>query len=525
MSDICDKVIEYIKHDNINDSFILLRNIDFYSLKYEDDDDLILLFLYLTYKIRLHHFSGIYSLLSLAKKHSEITYYHLTKNISIIDIDYTNEIILSIESKITLEKVIQNSIHSSRDITLKTENEGKNQFEDYQLEFDCIVKDSKYKSLYIQLRERINQSYSLCISEPNPKDLPAILLVIHKNINALEINKIPKYLELLKSSEINQNLIEYYNIMHALVTDRQLFIPVENVIRCIENIYLDDDIDDDIDVDDDVDYVDKIKLFFKYIKIEKLVFLLLKLSSNKYCEIYKSEIEKYYLVNMNRHDFCENSQNRLSNIIIQYHGFLRTYDKENSKYHTLECIKAYKGKKLIVVNSILDLIVLYYSIGDHVTICSLYNQYKKILIEKTTRSKLSMILFNVVIPSLIYTHEIESTRELNDNLSVIPHYNPVMVSNYEKIKMMLDNLEKSKNFILSAGFNVIDEYDYKEDPKGLKNEENKIVCPICYESIEKEKITVIECVKCNKYIGHLTCVSKYLKSKKPISCIICRHKY
>lgn len=83
-----------------------------------------------------------------------------------------------------------------------------------------------------------------------------------------------------------------------------------------------------------------------------------------------------------------------------------------------------------------------------------------------------------------------------------------------------------KNIISTPllNYNIIENYDLVSDTKCLRDTDNKIICPICLENVEQDKITLIECNKCNKYVGHMLYVYNFIISNKGknIKCVYCR---
>ena len=74
----------------------------------------------------------------------------------------------------------------------------------------------------------------------------------------------------------------------------------------------------------------------------------------------------------------------------------------------------------------------------------------------------------------------------------------------------------------NSNFNII--YNYTLDNEcGIRDVDNKMICLFCLENIEKDKITLIQCNKCNKYIGHIYCIYKYIIHNKGhnIKCLNC----
>lgn len=98
---------------------------------------------------------------------------------------------------------------------------------------------------------------------------------------------------------------------------------------------------------------------------------------------------------------------------------------------------------------------------------------------------------------------------------------------FDAVKDVIERIKYSYDILSHYGFNIIEDYDYKSDINCLKDEEDKIICPICYDEIDQEKITVVQCVSCKKYIGHIACIVKLIISARNdnVLCPMCRYHY
>jgi hypothetical protein len=104
-----------------------------------------------------------------------------------------------------------------------------------------------------------------------------------------------------------------------------------------------------------------------------------------------------------------------------------------------------------------------------------------------------------------------------------------MTENYKTINEILAKLKKYQDFILGIGMKIIEVKNLDSHPKLFKDPENKPMCLFCHENLILPGVLMIECKKCEKYIGHFTCVYDHLfyltsTNQKPM-CVSCRHQY
>lgn len=112
-----------------------------------------------------------------------------------------------------------------------------------------------------------------------------------------------------------------------------------------------------------------------------------------------------------------------------------------------------------------------------------------------------------VIPNHIYI-----------NYETLEDYNTI-----NKIKKIITNkIMTIKSYNLKIINNIIDK-------KGLYDENNEIVCSICYDEVNNNDISLVECNNCNKYIGHILCIYKWIEQQKLLnknpSCHICSKSF
>lgn len=176
--------------------------------------------------------------------------------------------------------------------------------------------------------------------------------------------------------------------------------------------------------------------------------------------------------------------------------------------------------------------------NDYLKITDFYFRYKDFFHYRLENNNLLIRMYCVVVISFIKTNQVQTINELEQFLNfseimknvVNNEYYKQEIKLYHDIKQSITALERRKILIESIGFKIIENYDYKLDENGLKDGDDKIVCPVCYDAIERDKITVIQCISCKKYIGHIYCISEHIlqnikKNKRTVDCVNCRHKY
>jgi hypothetical protein len=287
----------------------------------------------------------------------------------------------------------------------------------------------------------------------------------------------------------------------------------------------------------------EIKLKKKYNCLRHITTFLLSTSKTKHLEKYNTVLEKYLDDNINAEELDENSDDVLDTIYHNYYGYLLT------KYANDEIKKTEYTDKLVCVlektfdrtkNYIagLDYMVTLFNNKNYQKVTDFYFRYKDFFHHTLEYNNLLIRMYCIVVISFIRTNQIQTINELEEFLNFTEIMKNVVNNKYYENEMNLYNyikhqitiLEGRKNLIKTIGFQIIENYDYELDENGLKDADNKIICPICYDTIEREKITVVQCVNCNKYIGHINCIGEYIaqnmkKNKSTVDCLNCRHKY
>jgi hypothetical protein len=174
-------------------------------------------------------------------------------------------------------------------------------------------------------------------------------------------------------------------------------------------------------------------------------------------------------------------------------------------------------------------------------IIDLFLKYKSTIIDETKNAFVPK-LYALLLNAMLVTHNVHlmtdiinvvkemGVRKIPVSYSQKDRDNIVkeMTENYKTINSILKNVKRSRDLILGIGMKIIEVDNFNSHPKLFKDFENKSSCLFCHQNLVRG-MTMIECVNCEKYIGHLTCVDNYLLyltslNEKPM-CVSCRHKY
>jgi hypothetical protein len=207
-------------------------------------------------------------------------------------------------------------------------------------------------------------------------------------------------------------------------------------------------------------------------------------------------------------------------------------------YDVVESILSFSFNIFVVER----LVVIYDEWEQYQKIIDLFLRYKSKIIEETKKSIMVPRLYARLLNAMVITHNIQLMIDIINVMKemearTIPvncsHEDKdmlvkTMAENYKTINTILTNVKKSRNLIVGLGMNIIGVNNLNSNPKVFKDDDNKAMCLFCHENLVPG-IAVIECTKCEKYTGHMTCVYRHLLyltsvNKKPM-CVSCRHQY
>jgi hypothetical protein len=260
-----------------------------------------------------------------------------------------------------------------------------------------------------------------------------------------------------------------------------------------------------------------------------------------------SFIEKFFEENMDNIEPNSKGDTILRNyygIILRSSSSLLSLLTGKAKEDILEKILNYSKKIAEIIekkdgisngrvsqNNLIDLFQVYNVLTSkdksyNEKICKLYEVNKNFIHEKINIKMLPPIV-NSIFSSLIQTHNVKTLKELYERIMSLDGDNPFKAERgylEKKMNQVIEMEKVVKNFAL----NIVEKYE-ERDEKGFRDDTDKLVCVICYDNIDKEKITLIECPHCHKYIGHFFCITKYLSSKikegGEINCVMCRAEF
>ena len=121
------------------------------------------------------------------------------------------------------------------------------------------------------------------------------------------------------------------------------------------------------------------------------------------------------------------------------------------------------------------------------------------------------------IQYLILTHQIQTITQFDIVIDpAVIRLHPTLSAKYAALK---DSISAIIEYIKHKGFSLIEDYSL-EDPLGCFDSDEVLICSICLDEITNPKATLVLCPHCKEYVGHMLCVSKWLKTGN--SCPLCR---
>lgn len=532
-----DRFRELLLDDTIhsNEMVDFIQSIDYSSLDYTVDYNIYLLYNYISNKFTNYDFKEIDEKLELLSRLSPILYYEIISFWSCLD------------TKFYIDKII--------------ETEPTNKFERYH-KLCCIYK-SKISSIKIQeaykivdeLKEKVNEisegepviikkldntiesilpHLDVLYEKLNINKVSSILKYINRSIITYDYDKAYTYIDLLKNTKINPHFLNMISFQLRIFSNVDKDTLIE-FVKEIELLY---------ETDTKIDVLQKgIKM--RVMGVCAFTFLRIKTKDELLKNI--NFIEEFFEENMSSIEH----NNKGDLIMRNYYGIvLRSSSslislltgkaKEDTTKKMINCAEKiaeilekkdgdYNG--CASTNNLIDLFQVYNILTNkdksyNTKICKLYEDNKEFIYEKI-QSKMLPPLVNSIFNSLIVTHNVKTLKELYERISSLNDDNPFKAERgylEQKFNAVIAGEKVIKNF----GLNIVEKYE-ESDEKGCRDETDKLVCTICYDNIEEEKITLIECPHCHKYIGHYFCITKYLSSKikhlSDINCPLCRTEF
>jgi hypothetical protein len=151
-------------------------------------------------------------------------------------------------------------------------------------------------------------------------------------------------------------------------------------------------------------------------------------------------------------------------------------------------------------------------------VCNIYNKHKGYIMHTIQKSKsilAKLNLIQVIIYSCFRTNNNISKREISEILADINIENYTdykeVCNRYQHIKKIIDEIQKRDKTIIDQKYNIVIRSKVDE------------TCIICLENIDDANIETVKCPCCNKELGHICCVYKWIETSK--TCPNCRCDY
>ena len=505
--------INIIENDDL--LYEYLQTLDYYKLDYSDDTNLYFVIKYIEFKIILGY-NDYHDILINLKNYSLICYYCLLKKIT--QHAYYDDKILEIVPSNIIEKIKYKIILETDKIYSNDINIKNNIIDELNIFINDLTKDNNilnivYKNRLLILKNGLNDDVD------NKKIIYCVMKIL-ETINRIEYNKTLEILDLIKDNKIiNKDFYDFLCFkLHSLMND---VIDIDKFLDYYNKLYT---------INNNKNIIREIYIINKYDFINRIVFIINR-SNNQNKLYFINKINKIY-EQYKKDDELDEHMLSLNNIInIEYlmYTMMSNYTSDidtKNNYINLSISAILRTQNLNKKPyKILDLIIIYYNNKKYEKALEHYKIYKDLLLEKLKTSSILIKLYNILIGSYINTHQIQNIDDLYLLINNL-EYNEYLkndFTNIDKFKILIETMNKVLSYP-KFNFNLIHNYDLILDEKCLRDSDNKIMCLICLENIEIPKITLVQCKKCNKYIGHMLCIYNYICNKKGINvkCINCQ---
>ena len=180
--------------------------------------------------------------------------------------------------------------------------------------------------------------------------------------------------------------------------------------------------------------------------------------------------------------------------------------KKNDSNYMCYLKKLFDNKsKFFSDNMLADYIVTLHNIKNHTEIYNIFKTHKKYIMHRlklpiNELTKLNLI--GSIIESGYIINKNISKKEFNDILTNVKPDDHVDTGRikymFGKIARIITLIEQRDNAITLMGFDIVSRSKLDE------------TCLICLEDIDDSNIETIKCKCCNKELGHINCVSKWI---------------
>lgn len=519
--------IKYYLEDDTDNMFELLKDIDYNSLDYSIELNQLMLYKYII--INLNY--GYYDIdIEKVREFSDIQYYILLSNTSIKSIKYYREIMISYLPRTNLDTIFYIYYNKHKSIEGVTDIEIINNINQeilYEVQNELNKLENTYYPIYNHIVETITNNKLNNYSE-NPEKFihnkRKILNYLSHYKNSRNKDGLKKCIDILKTSKyIRNELIEKHELYLQILQNKP--INANYILEVIGKLY-------SINTN-----ILEIKIWSKYSIIQDIAYILLLLMKNSIVEC--KVLENYININLDSSEFDEYSINYLNIIYQNFYGYLTDinvtpeWTKREIYLHKILDVLKFSFELDKRYMAAFDLCMVYNNLKMYQELSDFYLKNKQFIDHFFKNNNMKIRLYPTIINAMIETHQIESIDELNEIMKIENLENSGLdtdIARYNRFKTAVEQLTKYKEILVGLGVNIVEKYDINKDENGLRDGDNKLVCPICYENIEREKITLVQCVSCKKYVGHIRCIVDYIKNQLKqgrisVDCLNCRHKY
>ena len=512
MEEIHKQFKKYYLIEDTDSLYVLLKEIDWLSLDYNIEINLIML----NYNIYITH-SYYYpinpALIDLIKINSPISY----NSLLLVITSFLHSQIIEDEPKNEYEKIkkfLTNQFINNKLLNKILTDDEKTQI-NLKLISELNTSNPNYEILYKLINYYNHENEKFLDLDLISKTLNKIdiIKIVYNQYNCVNIKNMKIGLDFLKQTKINLNLISWFETFINIFEDPNLLIEPQILLDKLDLLYFPIN-----------EYIDKLK---KYIKITEIsvFYLRINFTKNKHLPIYFQNIKTYCDRLFDESNFLESDYK--TNLLF-YNGLLRSkynyYSMIQNNIKLIEVLEEFLIYNASTTATVLDLCAAYTKINEYEKAYEIFYKYKDKILSQGNKLKNIFRIYEVEMFINIHTNRIQTSCELS-KLIHIERFNGDEYF-YNKFNQLCKYLKHKETVIKNTGYKIVEDYNIDTDIKGLKDSDNKLICPICYDNITTTKITLIECPHCSKYVGHFNCIYDYItpkiKSGQQIKCTHCR---
>ena len=100
---------------------------------------------------------------------------------------------------------------------------------------------------------------------------------------------------------------------------------------------------------------------------------------------------------------------------------------------------------------------------------------------------------------------------VNSNIDLADEFDKdKLIFSIDHFKYLINECVRCDTDLKMNGFSMCNNFDDHKNDNFLMDENDDIICCICYDKINLSKSTLVKCDGCNKYIGHVLCLISYI---------------